>query len=422
MHIRPFKNLSGVIRLPGDKAVTHRAVILSGIAQGTAKITNALMGTDCLATIDCMARLGAKIDTRGGILTVTGADMKLRSGLKLYCGNSGTTLKLLTGLLAGAGVSAQIDGEDALRKRPLAGFIEAFNGMGAKITSAGGGVAPLVFKPAPLKGCEIFFSGGVKLKTALMLAGLFAKGGITLYEDNMAGDHSEILFEEMSADIERGPGRLTVRPSRLKSVNINIPGDISSAAYFIAAATLIPDSHVLLRKVGINPARTAIIDAVNSCGGKVTVMNTGFTGGEKTADLLAEYSPGIRPFNITGEIAPGLLDEFPILAVMACFAVGRSRLSGGETLRHKDGDRIESTVNALKSMGARIYSEGGDIVIDGGGVLNGGAVIDPGGDHRIAMSMAVAAAASLEGAEILTPEVVNASYPGFFEEFILRRV
>jgi len=418
MLIKPLKNFSGIVQLPGDKAITLRAIILSSVAQGAARVSNASTGTDCLAAIDCMARLGAKIKAQGSMLTITGVDKNLKSDRKLYVSGSGATLKLLTGLLAGAGVSAVIDGNESLRKRPMFQFIEPFLDLGAKITTKNG-YAPISIKPTAFNRTEIFLhDGGALEKAALMLAGLTAKDGLTIYDESLEGSHTEIMLSEMSADIERGPGRVMVRPSPLKSIDIDVPGDISYAVYFIVAATVISGSHILLKKVGINPTRAAIIDVINSCGGSITVLNPDMSGGEKTADLLVDYSPRIKPFNITAGLTPRLLNEIPALAVMACFTLGRSRISSCGELRNKESDRLESIVSVLREMGARIKADGDDIVVDGGGVLNGGAVLDPKGDHRIAMAMAVAAAASLEGAKILTPEVVNKGYPGFFEEFI----
>jgi 3-phosphoshikimate 1-carboxyvinyltransferase len=416
--IKPVQNFSGIVRIPGDKSVAHRAIILSAIAQGTAKITGAPLGTDVLATVDCVSRLGAKVENKDGALLITGTDKNLKSGQKLYAGASATTMRLLMGLLSGAGISAVLDGTESLRRRPVEKLVAPLVNLGAKITATNG-FAPVNIKSSRIAGGKVIFSEESNTaKTALMLAGLYSKNGITICDGTMAGDSSELLFSSMSADIERGPEYVTVRPSRLKSVNIKIPGDISCAAYYIVAATVIPDSHIVLKNVGMNPARTAIVNAVNSCGGRVTMLNKKSVSGEKTADLLVEYSPSLKPFDIDKEQSARLINELPVLAVMACFAPGRSRISCGPAARRAKTDRIESVVSALRAMGARISTEGDDIVVDGGGILNGGAVLDPEGDHRIAMTMAVAAAASLEGADILTPEVVNMGYPGFFEEFL----
>ncbi|HEY8423810.1 MAG TPA: 3-phosphoshikimate 1-carboxyvinyltransferase [Clostridia bacterium] len=417
MTIKPLKNISGAFDLPGDKSITHRAIMLNSIAEGEAKVYNALLGEDCLATIDCMKKLGAKISIEPDCVIIQGAK-RLKSSQELYVGNSGTTIRLLTGLLCGAGVSAELDGDDSIKKRPMNRIIEPLTMMGAKISSAPGGYAPLRIKGGGLKGIEYEMPvASAQVKSCLLLAGLFADGPTTIIEPIKTRNHTELMLEAMSADIVCHKNRITISKSKLKSIDVNVPGDISSAAYLMILATILKDSYIVLKNVGVNPTRTGILDILKICGAKITMLNKRSTGEEPVSDILIQSADTIKPFVIGGDLIPRLIDEIPILAVLACFAEGRSVIKDAKELKVKESNRIDTTVNMLKKMGARIEATDDGMVIDGTGVLMGGVEIDAGLDHRLAMSAAIAGAVSLDGVEIKNPEIVNVSFPGFFKIF-----
>ncbi|HEY8419075.1 MAG TPA: 3-phosphoshikimate 1-carboxyvinyltransferase [Clostridia bacterium] len=417
MTINPLKSISGAFDLPGDKSITHRAIMFNSIAEGEAKVFNALLGEDCLATIDCMRKLGAKISVEPDYIHIIGAK-KLKNSQELYVGNSGTTIRLLTGLLCGAGVSAELDGDDSIKKRPMNRIIEPLTMMGAKISSEPGGYAPLKLKSANLKGIEYKMPvASAQVKSCLLLAGLFADGTTTIIEPMKTRNHTELMLEAMSANINIRRNKITIFKSSLKSIDVNVPGDISSAAYLMTLATILKDSYIVLKNVGVNPTRTGILDILKICGAKITMLNKRTAGEEPVSDMLIQSADVIKPFVIGGDLIPRLIDEIPILAVLACFADGVSVIKDAKELKVKESNRIDTTVNMLKKMGAKIEATEDGMVITGTGVLMGGTEIDAGLDHRLAMSAAIAGAVSLDGVEIKNAEIANVSYPDFYKIF-----
>lgn len=417
MTIKPLKNISGAFDLPGDKSITHRAIMLNAIAEGEAKVYNALLGEDCLATIDCMKKLGAKISIEPDYISITGAK-KLKNGLDLFVGNSGTTIRLLAGLLCGAQVSAELDGDDSIRKRPMNRIIEPLTMMGAKITSNEGGLAPLKIKSSNLKGIEYEMPvASAQVKSCLLLAGLNADSPTTIIEPQKTRNHTELMLEAMSADIIVRRNQIIISKSKLKSIDINVPGDISSAAYLMVLATILKDSYIVLKNVGVNPTRTGIIDILKICGAKITMLNKRTSGQEPVSDMLIQSTDNIKPFVIGGDMIPRLIDEIPILAVLACFADGQSIIKDAKELKVKESNRIDSTVDMLKKMGARIEATDDGMIINGSGALMGGVEIDAQLDHRLAMSAAIAGAVSLDGVKIKNAEIADVSYPGFYKIF-----
>ncbi|HEY8389337.1 MAG TPA: 3-phosphoshikimate 1-carboxyvinyltransferase [Clostridia bacterium] len=417
MTIKPLKRISGAFDLPGDKSITHRAIMFNAVAEGEAKVYNALLGEDCLATIDCMRKLGAKIEVDNDTVTVIGAK-RIKSGQELYVGNSGTTMRLLAGLLCGLGVSAELDGDESIRKRPMNRIIEPLSLMGAKITSREGGFAPLKIKSSDLKGIEYTMPlASAQVKSSLLLAGLNADTPTTIIEPVKTRNHTELMLAAQSADIKIRKNKISISKSSLKSVDVNVPGDISSAAYLMVLTTILKDSCIVLKNVGVNPTRTGILDVIKLSGGRITMLNRRRTGEEPVADMLIQSTDNLKPFVIGGDMIPRLIDEIPILAVLACFADGTSIIKDAKELKVKESNRIDSTVNMLKSLGARIEATEDGMIIHGTGVIMGGKEIDAGLDHRIAMSAAIAGAVSLDGVTIKNAQIADVSYPGFYKIF-----
>lgn len=413
MEIKPLKKFDKIVTPAPDKSITHRAVMLNAVAEGRAVIKNALLGEDCLSTINCMRALGARIEIQGDTVTVEGAS-ELKSPAFLDVGNSGTTMRLLSGLLAGREGEFVLDGDSSIRRRPMKRIIEPLSAMNADISGADGMRAPLKIVGKKLSGISYDMPvASAQVKSAILLAGLYADGATSVHEKTPSRNHTELMLKAMGADIRAADGFATVKKSRLKAVDVVVPGDISSAAYPMTLAACLAGARAVIKNVGVNPTRTGILSVFEQCGACFTLSGER-CGAEKSADITVNYSPDMRPFNVSGELMPYLIDEIPALAVLACFIKGSSVISGAEELRVKESDRIETVVNSLKSMGADIEATDDGMIINGGKGLNGGAVIDPKGDHRIAMALSVAAALSRRGAIILDPECAFVSYPGFY--------
>lgn len=415
MEIKPLRSFVKTVYPAPDKSITHRAVMFNAIAEGHAEITNALLGADCVSTIDCMRKLGARIEVDGSTVSVDGTE-KLKSA-KLDAGNSGTTFRLLTGLLSSREGTFTIDGDAMLRRRPMKRIVDPLTVMGANISSAEGVRAPLTVTGSKLKGISYDMPvASAQVKSSVLLAGLNADGITTIHENIRSRNHTELMLKAMGAKIWIEDYAVSVMRSRLKAVNVEVPADISSAAYPMVLAACLKDACVTLKNVGVNPTRTGIIKVMENAGANIEILPR--RGGvEKFADIIVKYSPDMKPFEIGRELIPYLIDEIPVLAVMACFIGGESIIRGAEELKVKETNRIDTTVSALKAMGADIEATDDGMIIRGGFGLKGGAVIDPKGDHRIAMSLSVAGALSNEGAEILNPECAAISYPDFYEIF-----
>ena len=412
MEVKPLKSFVKTLKPAPDKSVTHRAIMLNSVAKGRAEITDALLGADCLSTIDCMRRLGANISIENNRVLVEGCD-ELRSAA-LDVGNSGTTFRLLTGLLAGRPGKFVLDGDASIRKRPMKRVVEPLKEMGAKIAFSDGVRAPIAVTGARLKGISYDMPvASAQVKSAILLAGLSADGITTVHETIRSRNHTELMLKAMGAKIWIENYTTAIMRGNLTAIDVEVPGDISSAAYPMVLAACLPGAHVTLKEVGVNPTRTGIITVMKDCGAAVAESQVRY-GVEKVATIDIEYSPAMKPFNIGKELMPYLIDEIPVLAVMACFLGGESVISGAEELKVKESNRIDTTVGMLKAMGADITATPDGMIIRGGKGLKGGVTVDPHGDHRIAMSAAVAASLSECGADILDPGCVAISYPGFF--------
>ena len=322
--IKPIGAFEGEFELPGDKSITHRAVMLNAGAEGEAVVTHALMGGDCLSTCQCMRALGARIDIDGTTLCVHGTP-RFRTGVRLNCGNSGTTMRLLTGFAAGKNIEAVLFGDESLSGRPMARVASPLSLLGADVRTTEGH-APVCVFPAPLRGAEIEMSiASAQVKSALLLAGLSAEGVTAVVEPQKTRDHTECLLAAMGADIRCKDGRIELKRSLLKAVDVCVPSDISSAAYFMALGAL--KGRTLCKNVGINPTRTGILTAFDRLGVRYSILNRRVSGGEETADILVEKSP-MRGISLTKEDIPSMIDELPLVALLCAFADGESRISG----------------------------------------------------------------------------------------------
>ena len=362
MFIRPLKSFDKTLETAPDKSITHRAVMFNAAAEGSAVITNALLGGDCRSTIACMERLGARIEVDGSTVKVRGTAC-FRDAV-LDAGNSGTTTRLLTGLLAGRGVSATIDGDDSLRTRPMKRVTGPLSLMGADVTTTDGKV-PISVRPAALHGIDYMMSvASAQVKSAILLAGIGADGVTKVTERTLSRDHTELMLKAMGADIMRNGLTVSVKRSELHSLDVRVPGDISSAAFLLGAAAVVKDGRVTVRGVGLNPTRTGVLDVLSSMGMEITTDNPG-CGAEPYGDITAVRCGELRPFTITEKDVPSLIDEIPLLAIVAAYAEGDSVISGAGELRVKESDRIETTAAMIRAMGGEVETRPDGMIVKG---------------------------------------------------------
>ncbi|MBQ8375330.1 MAG: 3-phosphoshikimate 1-carboxyvinyltransferase [Clostridia bacterium] len=405
------ERFEGEFTLPGDKSVTHRAVMLNSAAEGEATVTNALIGEDCLSTCACMRALGAKIDLDGTTMRVRGVE-RFRAGRELDCGNSGTTIRLLTGLVSGKGIDANLFGDESLSSRPMARVARPLGLLGANIQTTDGH-APIFVAPAELQGREIITEvASAQVKSAILLAGLSANGKTTVIEPVKSRDHTERMLAAMGAKIGVDGNRVTVEKSRLSPVDVCVPSDISSAAYFMALGAL--KGKTLCKNVGINPTRTGILTAFDRLGVKYTLQNRRVSGGEETADILVEKSP-MQAIELGGDVVPAMIDELPLLALLCAFAEGESRIYDAKELKVKESDRIKTTAELINALGGECIPTEDGFIVRGKKKLSGGKV-NSYLDHRIAMTAAVGLIASEKGGEIADEQCCAISFPDFFDK------
>ena len=418
MEIKKQTNLKGTLTVPGDKSISHRAVMFGSLARGTTRISHFLEGADCLSTISCFRKMGIEIDRNKDEILVHGRGLH---GLTapteiLDVGNSGTTTRLISGILAGQTFTSELDGDDSIRTRPMKRIMTPLTSMGADITSRlDNGCAPLIIHGRPLHAAHYDSPvASAQVKSCVLLAGMYADGITSVTEPFLSRNHTEIMLNYFGAEITSEGTTASIRPEPvLEGRDIQVPGDISSAAYFIAAGLLTPGSEILLKNVGINPTRAGIIKVCMDMGADITLLNES-TEGEPTADLLIRTS-SLKGTTIEGSIIPTLIDEIPMIAVMAAFAEGTTIIRDAQELKVKESDRIAAMVDNLRRMGADIEGTDDGMIIHGGRALHG-AVIDSHLDHRIAMSFAVAGTICDGTVEILNGECVNISYPEFYQD------
>ena len=409
--------LSGELTVPGDKSISHRAVMFGSIAKGLTEIRGFLQGADCLSTIACFRRMGVGIDNLGDRVLVHGNGMR---GLKrpaglLDCGNSGTTTRLLSGLLSAQPFCVTLTGDESIRKRPMKRIITPLSQMGASIKSVNNnGCAPLFIEGQRLHGISYQSPvASAQVKSAVLLAGLYAEGETRVTEPYLSRNHSELMLAHFGADVRTEGTTAVLRPAReLFGQKISVPGDISSAAFFIAAALMVPGSELLIRNVGINPTRDGILTVCRSMGADIEILNPSAGSGEPVADLLVRHS-SLHGTEIGGAVIPTLIDELPVIAAMACLADGKTVIRDAAELKVKESNRIAVMTEGLSAMGARVEETADGMIIHGGSPLHG-AVIDSRKDHRIAMTFAVTALAASGQTEILDADCVSISYPGFY--------
>ncbi|HIV26047.1 MAG TPA: 3-phosphoshikimate 1-carboxyvinyltransferase [Candidatus Scatomonas pullistercoris] len=411
--------LTGELTVPGDKSISHRAVMLGALAEGDTEITHFLNGADCLSTIDCFRRLGISIEKDSRRILVHGRGLHGLSAPSsvLDCGNSGTTTRLISGILAGQTFSSHLTGDASIQKRPMGRIISPLRSMGASIESLrGNGCAPLRIEGRPLQG--IHYDSPVasaQVKSCVLLAGLYANAVTSVTEPALSRNHTELMLRYFGGQVTAEGKTASVSPEpKLRGGKVEVPGDISSAAYFLAAALLVPGSEVLLKHVGVNPTRDGILRVIRSMGGDVQLLNKTVSGGEPAADLLIRYG-SLHGTDIGGDLIPTLIDELPILAVLAAFADGTTTIRDAGELRVKESDRLSILVESLTAMGADVTGTEDGMIIRGGRSLHG-AVIDSHLDHRIAMSFAVGALAADGETDILHADCVRISYPDFYRD------
>lgn len=422
MKLKYTAPLRGELNVPGDKSISHRSIMFGALAQGRTEISHFLTGADCLSTISCFRQMGIEITRDGDKVTVfgRGLDGLTAPASVLDAGNSGTTVRLMSGILAGQPFSSTITGDESIRRRPMKRVIQPLTQMNASIASVpGNGCAPLAIRPSQLHG--IHYQSPVasaQVKSCILLAGLYADSAVSVTEPVVSRNHSELMLRYFGAGITSQDTTVTVLPHpTLEGQKINVPGDISSAAYFIAAALLVPGSEILLRNVGVNPTRDGMLRVCRAMGADITLLNEDCSGAEPCADLLVRSS-SLHGTVIEGEIIPTLIDELPIIAVLAAFAEGTTVIRDAAELKVKESDRIAVMTECLSAIGCDVTATDDGMIIRGGRPLHG-ALIDSRKDHRIAMSFAAAALACDGEMKIRDSSCVAISYPGFYDDLAM---
>lgn len=419
MIFKKTKHLKGEITVPGDKSISHRSIMLGSIASGVTEVHGFLNGADCISSMNCFRQMGVDIDYDGSIVTIHGNGLH---GLKapadtLDVGNSGTTTRLMSGILAAQNFSSRVIGDNSICRRPMKRIITPLAMMGADITSErGNDCAPLIINGRKLKG--IHYDSPVasaQVKSCVLLAGLYADGETSVTEPYVSRNHTELMLNAFGGSCTTLGTTATVTSDPvLTGQKIVVPGDISSAAYFLVAGLIAENSEITIKNVGINPTRDGIIDVIKMMGGDITFANVNADSGEPTADITVKTS-SLKGCVIAGDIIPKLIDEIPVIAILACFAEGETVIKDAAELKVKESNRIDVMVNNLSAMGADITGTDDGMIIRGGKPLHS-AVIHSKKDHRIAMSFAVAAMCAEGETEILDANCVNISYPDFYRD------
>lgn len=412
-----FKCLKGEIEIPADKSLSHRAVIFPSLAKGRSVIKNFSDGQDPHSTLKLFQNLGVEIEeVEQGTVIINSTGKLSKPAQDLDCGNSGTTMRLVSGFLAGQNFNSVLFGDESLSKRPMKRIIEPLTQMGGKISSQDG-KAPLSITGTKLHGIDYTSKiASAQVKSCLLLAGLFANGKTTITEPYLSRNHSEILLKYMGAKITTAQNSVTIEKSELKPIEMTICGDISSAAYFIVAGLIVPNSCLILKNIGLNPTRTGIIDVVRQMGGEITILDQKEVCGELVGDIKVEYS-ALKGCQISGDIIPRLIDEIPVIAVLATQAEGETKIADATDLRNKESDRITAVVTELKKLGANIEETADGMIIQGKTPLKGDCTVTTYNDHRLAMSLYVAGLVTEKEISIDEFEWVNISFPTFEKLF-----
>jgi 3-phosphoshikimate 1-carboxyvinyltransferase len=413
------QQILGDVTVPGDKSISHRAVMFSAMAAGKTVIHGFLPGADCLSTISCFQKMGVQVNRQGDLVTVEsrGLDGWREPGEVLDVGNSGTTIRLLSGLLAGRPFHSVLVGDESIARRPMKRVVSPLLEMGAQIDGRlNGEFTPLSIRGGNLKGITYHSPvASAQVKSAILLAGLQAEGVTTVHEPHLSRDHTERMLTAFGVHVQPFEGGVSILGGgQLTSQEeIRVPGDISSAAFLLAAAAMLPGSELLIRDVGINPTRTGILDALTEMGASIELQRERVWGGEPVADLFIRYSR-LKGIHLGGALIPRLIDEIPILAVLATQAEGTTIISNAEELKVKETNRIDTMVKELRKMGAKIEPTEDGMIIEGPVQLTG-ATCESHGDHRIGMAMAIAGLVAEGQTSVKDAEAINVSFPGFQE-------
>lgn len=429
IQIKKTGHLKGELTPPPDKSITHRAIMFASLAEGKSIIRNPLLAEDPISTMNAMRMLGVEIEEQSGTIIVHGRGLH---GLKepfdvINCGNSGTTARLISGILAGNPFFSVLTGDDSLKQRPMARVINPLRQMGAVISARQGDkYLPMAIRGGNLKAIRYEMPvASAQVKSCLLLAGLYAEGVTEIIEPQRSRDHTERMLRSMGADIRtedrsqkaeyrqytakvKGPG-----DKKLNSIDITIPADFSSAAFFIAGALIIPDSEILIKNVCVNPTRTGLLNVIKEMGGDMRVENMRDVSGEPIGDIHVRAASSLKSVKVGKELLPSMIDEFPVLCVLATQAEGITEIRGAEELRVKESDRIKAMATELKKLGVELEEYPDGIAIKGRSLLKG-AQVDSYNDHRIAMSLAIAGLIADGETVINNPECVDISFPGFF--------
>lgn len=419
MNFYKIKRLQGELTIPGDKSISHRSVMFGAIAKGITEIQGFLPGADCISTINCFRNMGIQIEQNDCSVLVYGNGLH---GLKkpnsiLDCGNSGTTTRLISGILSAQNFAVTLTGDASIQKRPMGRIIDPLRMMGADIISIHHNqCAPLQITGTHLHGIHYHSKvASAQVKSAILLAGLYADQETSVTEPYLSRNHTELMLRGFGADISSVDTTATIQPAaELYGQHITVPGDISSAAFFLAAGLLVPNSELLIKNVGINPTRDGILRVCKQMGAHITLLNQKTAGGEEAADILVSSS-NLKGTTIEGAIIPTLIDELPIIALMACFAEGTTIIKDAAELKVKESNRIAVMVQNLTAMGADVEETDDGMIIRGGKPLHG-AVIDTKLDHRIAMTFAIAGLLSEGETTLLNADCVAISYPEFYQD------
>ncbi len=408
------KTFNGSIEVPGDKSISHRAVMIGALAEGSTHITNFLPSDDCQRTLAAFRQLGIEATQHSLTeITVFGGQLSEPNNY-LDMGNSGTGVRLLAGVLAGQPFLSVITGDDSIRQRPMKRVCDPLRKMGATILSRSGDLAPMAIRGGVLSGIDYDSPvASAQVKSAVLLAGLFAEGVTSVTEPTMSRDHTERMLRAFGANLTREETRIEIKPGdTLRGREVQIPGDISSAAFFIAGALITPNSELRIKSVGVNPTRTGLLDALIVMGADITLENLTDFSGEPVADLVVKSSQLVGA-RFGGDIIPRMIDEIPVLALVAAFAEGDTVIEDASELRVKESDRVVTIADCLKAFGANAIAQIDGLIIHGGATLRGSQAVNSRGDHRIAMMGAIAGTA-IEGETVIeNTDCVSTSFPSF---------
>jgi 3-phosphoshikimate 1-carboxyvinyltransferase len=412
-----INGLNGTVTIPGDKSISHRSVMFGSIAHGETQVTNFLPGEDCFSTISCFRKLGVTIEEADNQLRIIGKGFEglIEPSEVLDVGNSGTTIRLLMGILAGRPFFSSLVGDESIGKRPMTRVTNPLSEMGAKIDGRkDGSFTPIAIRGGGLKPINYHLPvASAQVKSALILAGLQAEGQSTIIEPEETRDHTERMIIKFGGEIHKDNQKIIVKGGqKLTATTIQVPGDISSAAFFLVAGAIIPNSEIVLKDVGLNPTRTGIIEVMKKMGADLEIVQNKETLFEPSGDLIIKTSE-LKGTVIEGNLIPKLIDEIPIIALLATQAEGTTIIKDAEELKVKETNRIDTVVQELKKLGARIEATEDGMIIHGKSKITGGTVSSH-GDHRIGMMLAIAALLCENEAELENPEAISVSYPNFF--------